>query len=113
KPEDGYAGEYINELARAVGEASPGIYDLPADERRTAVRAKGYEIQLAEQQQSLARLQTEFDVWFSELSLHDGGAVPETLAQLKELGHVFEEGGALWMRTTDFGDDKDRVLIKS
>ncbi len=113
KPEDGYAGGYIDDLARTVGEASPGIFDLPADERRTAVRAKGYEIQLAEQRAALERLNTHFDVWFSELSLHEDGAVPQTLARLKELGHVFESDGALWMRTTDFGDDKDRVLIKS
>src|SRR5690606_22439491 len=113
RPEDGYAGAYIDELARAVGEAVPGIYELPAEERRAAVRAKGYELQLAEQQASLARLNTEFDVWFSELSLHEGGEVPQTLARLKELGHVYEQDGALWMRTTDFGDDKDRVLIKS
>ncbi|KRF15342.1 arginine--tRNA ligase [Nocardioides sp. Soil797] len=113
KPEDGYAGGYVDDLARQVEAASPGIFDLPAEERRAAVRAKGYEIQLAEQQQALATFNTHFDVWFSELSLHEDGAVPETLARLKELGHVFEDGGALWMRTTDFGDDKDRVLIKS
>ncbi|RYE78535.1 MAG: arginine--tRNA ligase [Myxococcales bacterium] len=106
-------GAYINDLADAVGAAQPGIFDLPADERRAAVRAKGYEIQLALQQQSLESFNTHFDVWFSELSLHESGSVPDTLQRLKDLGHVFEEGGALWMRTTDFGDDKDRVLIKS
>ena len=113
KPEDGYAGGYINDLAKAVEAASPGIFDLPEGERRAAVRAKGYEIQLAEQQAQLERFNTHFDVWFSELSLHESGSVPDTLARLKELGHVFEQDGALWMRTTDFGDDKDRVLIKS
>jgi arginyl-tRNA synthetase len=113
KPEDGYAGAYIDELAKTVEAASPGIFELPADERRAAVRAKGYEIQLAEQQAQLEGFNTHFDVWFSELSLHDSGKVPETLQRLKDLGHVFEDGGALWMRTTDFGDDKDRVLIKS
>ncbi|GAA1967487.1 arginine--tRNA ligase [Nocardioides panacihumi] len=112
-PQDGYAGAYIDDLAKAVGDASPGIFDLPEPERLRAVRAKGYEIQLAEQQAQLDGFNTHFDVWFSELSLHDSGSVPETLARLKELGHVYEEGGALWMRTTDFGDDKDRVLIKS
>jgi len=113
KPEDGYAGGYIDDLAKAVGEASPGIYGLPEDERRAAVRAKGYEIQLRLQQDSLETFNTHFDVWFSELSLHESGSVPDTLQRLKDLGHVFEDGGALWMRTTDFGDDKDRVLIKS
>jgi arginyl-tRNA synthetase len=113
KPEDGYAGGYVDDLAKAVEAASPGIFDLPADERRGAVRAKGYELQLADQQTQLAKFNTHFDVWFSELSLHDSGSVPDTLQRLKDLGHVYEEGGALWMRTTDFGDDKDRVLIKS
>src|SRR5690606_12157652 len=106
-------GGYIDDLARAVGAAEPGIFELPAAERLAAVRRVGYAIQLKEQQDALTRFNTHFDVWFSEVSLHDGGAVPETLARLKELGHVFEDGGALWMRTTDFGDDKDRVLIKS
>jgi arginyl-tRNA synthetase len=116
-PEDGYAGGYIDDLAKAVEAASPGIFDLPADERLVAVRAKGYEIQLKEQQDQLGRFNTHFDTWFSELSLHEEGqetgGVPNTLERLKDLGHVYEEGGALWMRTTDFGDDKDRVLIKS
>jgi len=112
-PEDGYQGGYIDDLAKAVEAASPGIFELPEAERRAAVRAKGYELQLREQQEQLAMFNTHFDVWFSEVSLHESGSVPETLAHLKDLGHVFEEGGALWMRTTDFGDDKDRVLIKS
>ncbi|QSR25912.1 arginine--tRNA ligase [Nocardioides aromaticivorans] len=113
KPEDGYAGEYITDLAKAVEQASPGIFQLEGEERRAAVRAQGYAIQLKEQQDQLDGFNTHFDVWFSELSLHESGSVPETLQRLKDLGHVYEEGGALWMRTTDFGDDKDRVLIKS
>lgn len=113
KPADGYAGDYITDLAKAVEQASPGIFQLEGEERRAAVRAKGYEIQLKEQQASLEHFNTHFDIWFSELSLHESGSVPETLQRLKDLGHVYEDGGALWMRTTDFGDDKDRVLIKS
>ena len=112
-PEDGYAGGYIDELAKEVETASPGIFDLPADERRLAVRAVAYDLQLRKQQAQLERFHTHFDVWFSELSLHESGSVPETLERLKGLGHVYEDAGALWMRTTDFGDDKDRVLIKS
>ncbi|RNL80036.1 arginine--tRNA ligase [Nocardioides marmorisolisilvae] len=112
-PEDGYRGEYIQDIAKAVGDAHPGIFDLPADERRAAVRSAGYAVQLQEQQDTLAAFNTRFDVWFSELSLHESGSVPDTLRHLEEQGHVFEDGGALWMRTTDFGDDKDRVLIKS
>jgi len=113
KPEDGYAGAYIDDLAKTVEAASPGIFELSGEQRRTAVRAKGYELQLAAQQQQLEHFNTHFDVWFSELSLHESGSVPETLQRLQDLGHVYSEGGALWMRTTDFGDDKDRVLIKS
>jgi arginyl-tRNA synthetase len=112
-PADGYAGAYIADLAKAVEADQPGIFALPEDERRAAVRAAGYRLQLKEQQDQLEHFQTHFDVWFSELSLHDSGSVPDTLARLKDLGHVYEEDGALWMRTTDFGDDKDRVLIKS
>ena len=112
-PEDGYAGAYVADLARAVEADSPGIFDLPQEERRTKVREVAYRLQLQEQQDQLAHFQTHFDVWTSELSLHESGSVPDTLARLKELGHVFERDGALWMRTTDFGDDKDRVLIKS
>jgi len=112
-PEDGYAGGYIADLAKAVEATRPGVFDLPADERRVAVRELGYAIQLKEQQDALAAFNTHFDVWFSERSLHESGSVPETLERLEALGHVYHEGGALWMRTTDFGDDKDRVLIKS
>ncbi|MGN6162730.1 MAG: arginine--tRNA ligase [Marmoricola sp.] len=112
-PEDGYAGAYIDDLAKLVGAAQPGVFDLPEPERLAAVRSLGYAIQLKEQQDQLAYFHTHFDVWFSELSLHEDGHVPDTLKRLEELGHVFEDGGALWMRTTDFGDDKDRVLIKS
>ncbi|TCJ31154.1 arginine--tRNA ligase [Nocardioides jejuensis] len=118
KPEDGYAGDYIDDLAKAVEAEQPGIFAIADEaERLTAVRAVGYALQLKEQQDQLDSFNTHFDVWFSELSLHEegqeSGGVPNTLAKLKELGHVFEDGGALWMRTTDFGDDKDRVLIKS
>jgi arginyl-tRNA synthetase len=112
-PEDGYVGGYIDDLARTIAESHPGIFDLPAEERRAAVRAAGYDLQLREQQEQLDAFNTHFDVWFSELSLHESGSVPETLARLKGLGHVYEQDGALWMRTSEFGDDKDRVLIKS
>ncbi len=112
-PEGGYAGGYIDDLAQTIEAARPGIFDLPADERRVAVRELGYEIQLREQREQLESFNTHFDVWFSENSLHESGSVPDTLRHLEDLGHVYTEGGALWMRTTDFGDDKDRVLIKS
>ncbi|WP_139980888.1 arginine--tRNA ligase [Nocardioides litoris] len=112
-PPDGYAGAYIADLATAVQAADPEAMSLPADERRVRVRELGYEIQLREQRESLEAFNTSFDTWFSEQSLHASGSVPETLQRLRDLGHVYDQDGALWMRTTDFGDDKDRVLIKS
>ena len=116
-PENGYPGGYINDLAKSVEAARPGIFELAGEDRLAAVREVAYAIQLKEQQDQLELFNTHFDVWFSELSLHEDGqatgGVPNTLARLKDLGHVYDEGGALWMRTTDFGDDKDRVLIKS
>jgi len=111
-PEDGYHGEYVHELARAVVEENPHIVDLPGEERRTAFREAGYKLQLTEQQEQLAAFRTHFDVWYSERSLHDGDKVERSLARLREQGHLFEADGALWMRTTDFGDDKDRVLVR-
>lgn len=112
-PEGGYHGAYIADIATAVEAASPGVFALAPDERRAAVRQVGYEIQLGEQRAQLEAFNTHFDVWFSELSLHESGSVPDTLQRLQDLGHVYTDDGALWMRTTDFGDDKDRVLIKS
>ena len=94
---------------------NPGILELPEDERRVAFREEGYRIQLANQQAELAEFHTTFDVWFSERGLHGGGdgSVVETLEKLRGEGHLYDADGALWMRTTDFGDDKDRVLIRS
>lgn len=115
-PEDGYQGGYIADLAAAIVADRPGIVDLPEGERLAAFREAGYALQLKEQQDQLDAFNTHFDVWFSERGLHaEGfdGSVAETLQGLKDNGHLFEQDGALWMRTTDFGDDKDRVLIRS
>lgn len=112
-PEDGYHGAYVADLAAEVVEAVPGIRELPADEQLVAFREKGYELQLAHQKADLATFRTIFDVWFSERSLVESGAVDRALAVLQKEGHVYEADGATWMRTTDFGDDKDRVLIRS
>ena len=112
-PEGGYHGDYINDLARQVVAENPGITDLPEGERMVAFRDAGYAIQLAEQQEQLANFRTHFDVWFSERSLHANSAVTENIEKLRGQGHLFEEDGALWMRTTDAGDDRDRVLIRS
>jgi arginyl-tRNA synthetase len=96
---------------------NPHIVDLPEIERLAAFREAGYKLQLAEQQEQLASFQTHFDVWYSERSLHEKAAgvdkVAHGLDRLREQGHLFEADGALWMRTTDFGDDKDRVLVRS
>ncbi len=109
-PDDGYHGDYVHDLAREVVAARPGILDLPEGERRVAFREAGYRLQLADQQGDLERLRTHFDVWYSERTLFDDGKVQHGLEVLEKAGHLFEDEGALWMRTTDFGDDKDRVL---
>jgi arginyl-tRNA synthetase len=105
-PEDGYQGEYIKDLAKIVVAQNPKISS--SEEFREAA----YKVQLAQQQSVLETFHTHFDVWFSERSLHDSGAVDHGMEKLREQGHVFEQDGAVWLRTTDFGDDKDRVLIK-
>jgi len=112
-PEDGYHGGYILDLAAAISIARPGIKDLPEDEQLVAFREAAYALQLKQQQQVLELFRTHFDVWFSERSLHESGAVERGMAKLREQGHVFEQEGAIWLRTTDFGDDKDRVLVKA
>ncbi|MEZ5186389.1 MAG: arginine--tRNA ligase [Candidatus Nanopelagicales bacterium] len=112
-PEGGYQGGYIHDLARAIAEADPGIVDLPPDERWVAFREAGYALQLQQQKDVLDNFRTHFDVWYSERSLHESGAVDRGMAKLREQGHVFESEGAVWLRTSDFDDDKDRVLIKA
>jgi len=112
-PEDGYHGGYILDLAAAIVIAKPGITSLPEDEQLVAFREAAYALQLRQQQQVLELFRTHFDVWYSERSLHESGAVERGLAKLREQGHVFEQEGAVWLRTTDFGDDKDRVLVKA
>jgi len=117
-PEDGYGGEYITEIAEqvigdavAAGEADPRT--LPDDEATEAFRARGVELMFAEVKSSLHEFGVDFDVYFHEDSLHESGAVDRAIDRLRELGHIFEADGATWLRTTDFGDDKDRVIIKS
>ncbi|MEO7421752.1 MAG: arginine--tRNA ligase [Ornithinibacter sp.] len=112
-PEGGYPGLYVDELARRAVADHPGILDLPQDEAVAAVREHAYRAQLAEIRDTLEAFGAQFDVFFSESELHDGGAVESAVARLREQGHVFDDGGAVWLRTTDFGDDKDRVLIRA
>ena len=112
-PEGGYDGEYVVALADAVRAAHPDILELPGPEALTAAWDVAYPIQLAQIQHTLERFHVPFDVWFSERELHDAGAVDQAVARLREQGHVFDQDGAIWLRTTDFGDDKDRVLIRA
>ena len=112
-PEDGYQGEYIGDLAKQVVANEPAILSLPEGERVVAFREAAYAVQLKDQQRVLDTFGTHFDIWFSERSLHDQGAVEHGVEKLRGQGHVFENEGAVWLRTTDFGDDKDRVLTKS
>jgi arginyl-tRNA synthetase len=112
-PEDGYHGGYITDLAATVLGDHPEYADLAGDELMEAFREAGYALQLQQHKDVLHLFRTDFDVWYSERYLHDSGAVERGLAKLREQGHVFEADGAVWLRTTDFGDDKDRVLIKA
>ncbi len=112
-PEDGYHGGYIADLAAAVLAEHPQYAELSGDDLMTAFREAGYLLQLKQQQDVLHLFRTDFDVWYSERFLHDSGAVDRGLARLREQGHVYESDGAVWLRTTDFGDDKDRVLVKA
>ncbi|WP_033214679.1 arginine--tRNA ligase [Kitasatospora phosalacinea] len=112
-PEDGYVGEYITDIAKAVTDGLPGVLDLPEDEQLQAFRTEGLKLMVAEIQRSMAEFGVHFDTWFSERTLHDSGAVEKAIERLREQGHVFDRDGAIWLRTTDFGDDKDRVLIKA
>jgi len=112
-PEDGYHGEYVVELAQQVRAAleSRGVatQDVGLDE----VRELAYQAQLAELKQVLTDFGVSFDVWFSERTLHDSGAITDAVDRLRQQGHVYEADGAVWLRTTEFGDDRDRVLVRS
>lgn len=113
KPEDGYQGEYIDELAQEILIKNPEYKKLSGPGAIEAFREAGYELQLAQQKRVLDNFGTHFDIWFSERSLHRGDGIDKALATLKSQGHTYENEGAIWLRTTDFGDDKDRVLVKS
>lgn len=113
-PDDGYGGDYIHDIARRVALAYEGDIDaLDAEAKQEAFRSIGVDFMFAEIRQSLHEFGVDFDVYFHENDLHDSGAVDRAIARLQELGHMYESEGALWLRTTEFGDDKDRVVIKS
>ena len=111
-PEEGYAGAYIEDIAAQVVAAEPGLLERPDDEQLAVFRVRGVELMFAEIKSTLAEFGVVFDVYFSERTLHESGALEKALARLREHGHVYEADGAVWLRTTDFGDDKDRVLVK-
>lgn len=111
-PPDGYHGAYIADLARRVVDSTPGVLDLPEDKQVEAFLEVGYAEQRGEHEAQLDAFRTHFDVWASERELHTSGRVVHALDRLQEQGHLFTKDGALWMRTTNFGDDKDRVLVK-
>jgi arginyl-tRNA synthetase len=112
-PEDGYAGDYINEIAAQVVAAEPGVLELSEAEQQERFRVLGVDLMFAEIKRTLADFGVVFDVYFSERTLHETGALQKAITRLRENGHVYEADGAVWLRTTDFGDDKDRPLIKS
>ena len=113
RPADGYQGDYINDLAKLIVAQHPEYLELNEAAGVPAFREAGYALQLQQQKDVLDNFGTHFDIWFSERSLHSGDALSTALNTLKSQGHVYESEGATWLRTTDFGDDKDRVLVKS
>jgi arginyl-tRNA synthetase len=110
-PEDGYAGAYVQDIAAQIVAAQPGV--LEREDRSAVFRADGLRMMLAEIERALAAFGTQFDLYFSEQGLYDSGAVESAVARLKDSGHLYEADGAWWLRSTDQGDDKDRVVIKS
>nr|WP_307807533.1 arginine--tRNA ligase [Naasia sp. SYSU D00948] len=113
-PEDGYAGAYIHDIAARVVADYPGdLTALPHDQAQEVFRAVGVELMFGDIRASLHDFGVDFDVYFHENSLHETGAVEHAVARLRELGHIYDADGAVWLRTTEFGDDRDRVVIKS
>jgi arginyl-tRNA synthetase len=113
-PEDGYAGAYIQEIAeRVLAETAEDILALPAADAQEKFRAAGVELMFQQIRESLHEFGVDFDVYFHENSLYESKAVERSIERLREMGHIFEEDGAIWLRSTAFGDDRDRVIIKS
>ena len=113
-PEDGYGGAYIEEIAnQVIAKSSKDILSLPDAEAQEEFRSVGVELMFEQIKQSLHEFGVDFDVYFHENSLHESDAVTKAIKRLRELGHVFDQDGAVWLRSTEFGDDRDRVIIKS
>ena len=111
--EDGYGGQYLVDIVDAVIAREPGVLELPDDEAQEVFRAVGVDIMFDEIKQSLRDFGVDFDVYFHENNLHDSGAVTRAIERLSGLGNTYELDGALWLSTEKFGDDKDRVIIRS
>jgi arginyl-tRNA synthetase len=111
-PEDGYAGGYINDIAAEVIKAEPSALSLPEEQRHETFRRIGIELMFTEIRQSLHEFGTDFDVYFHENSLHESGAVGSAVQQLKDSGNLYFADGAWWLKSSEYGDDKDRVVIK-
>ncbi|GMK42434.1 arginine--tRNA ligase [Paenibacillus sp. CCS19] len=113
-PEDGYHGAdivgFAEELAKQEGDR---LLSLPDDERFAFFRQYGLERELDKIKRDLGRFRVNFDLWYSETSLYEQGLVEQGLDALRATGHVYEEEGATWLNTTQFGDDKNRVLVKN
>ena len=112
-PEDGYGGDYIKDIAADVVAKRPDALSLPADECQEVFRELGVDLMFGQIKQSLHDFGTDFDVYTHEDSMHTSGRVQEAIDKLRDNGSIYEQDGAIWLRTTDFGDDKDRVVIKS
>jgi arginyl-tRNA synthetase len=112
-PEDGYGGQYISDIAATVVAKHPDVMTLPEAEALETFRAEGVDLMFTEIKKSLHEFGVDFDVYFHENDLHESGAVERAITRLRELGMMYEQDDATWLRTSDFGDDKDRVVIKS
>ncbi|HWT33696.1 MAG TPA: arginine--tRNA ligase, partial [Microbacterium sp.] len=113
-PDDGYGGAYIAEIAARVAAAYDGDLDaLSPEDRQEVFREIGVELMFDEIKQTLHAFGVDFDVYFHENDLHTSGAVGHAVERLRELGHIYDQDGAVWLRSTELGDDKDRVIIKS
>jgi arginyl-tRNA synthetase len=112
-PEDGYAGDYIADIAAQIVAKVPDVLEQPADEQQETFRAIGVDLMFTHIKASLHDFGTDFDVYTHEDSMHTSGRVEQAIAKLRETGNIYEKDGATWLRTTEFGDDKDRVVIKS
>lgn len=111
-PADGYHGQDIKNIGADLAEKQPNLMDLSDDERLKTFRQLGVDYEMAKLKQDLADFNIHFDNWFSETSLYEKGEIKAVLERMKDNGYTYEQDGATWLRTTDFKDDKDRVLIK-